>query len=101
MLVIRGEELHKVTVAAVSPEIFALALLVMADDGVCRAEDMACAAVVLLKADGAAVLVLALKAEDVLDRRAAEFIYALVVIADDADIPRAGTGDYSYPDIRR
>ena len=56
MLVICGEEFNKVAVAAVSPEVFALALLVMADDGVCRAEDMACAAVVLLKADGAAVL---------------------------------------------
>ena len=99
MLVICGEEFNKVAVAAVSPEVFALALLVMADDGVCRAEDMACAAVVLLKADGAAVLMLALKAEDVLDRRAAEFIYALVVIADDADIPPAAGQQLREPEL--
>ncbi len=88
MLVICGEEFNKVAVAAVSPEVFALALLVMADDGVRGVENVACAAVILLKADGAAVLILALKRENILYRRAAELIDALVIIADNADIPQ-------------
>ena len=50
---------------------------------------MAGTAVVLLEAYGAAALVLLFKAQYVFDRRAAELVDALVVVAHDADVPPA------------
>jgi hypothetical protein len=47
---------------------------------------MARRAVILRQTDDAGVLVLAFKAEDVFDRRAAKFVDALIIIADDADV---------------
>ena len=50
---------------------------------------MAGAAVILLQADGARTFVLLLKIEDVFDRRAPEFVDALVIVSDDADVAPA------------
>ena len=52
-------------------------------------QDAAGAAVVLLEADGARVFVLLFEIEDVLDRRAAELVDALVIVPDDADVAPA------------
>ena len=68
------------------PELFALAALVVGDDGVRRVQNRLCRAVVLLKADDLRAAVLRLKAQNILNRRAAEFIDALVVVAHNADI---------------
>ena len=45
-------------------------------------------AVVLLQPDEARALILVFKIQDVLDRRAAEAVNALVIVTDDADILR-------------
>ena len=58
----------------------------MRDDGVRRVQDRLRRAVVLLEPDHACALELLFKREDVLDRRTAEFVDRLIVVADDADI---------------
>ena len=80
---------QQVSPVLVCPELLALALAVVGDDGVGRVQNVGGTAVVLLKPDHPAVFVLILKAEDVFDRRAAEFIDALVVVADHADVAPA------------
>ena len=90
VVLIRGAvERERVTGISLCPERFALAAGVVGDDVVGRVQNAAGAAVVLLEADGARVLVLLFKIEDVLDRRAAELVDALVIIADDADVAPA------------
>ena len=89
MLVIGNVELNGLSPVAVCPKLLALAPGIVADDGVCRVEYARGAAVVLLKADDAAVFVFILKGQYVLYRCAAEFIDALVVIAHNADIAPA------------
>ena len=73
----------------VGPELLALALSVVGDDGVGRVQDVGGASVVLLKADDPAALVLAFKAQDIFNGGAAEFIDALVIVAHHADIAPA------------
>ena len=68
------------------PELFALSTLIIGDDGVGRVQDRLRRTVVLLQPDDLRAAVLRLKAENILDRSAAEFIDALVVIANDANI---------------
>ena len=82
-------ELDKLAVTGVCPQLLALAPLIVADNGVRRVKDMACTAVVLLKADSAAAFKLAFKGENVFYGRAAELIYALIVITYNAYISPA------------
>ena len=89
MLVIGDIELRLFAHIALCPQLLALASEVILDNGVCSAQDMPRAAVVLLKADNAAALVLILEREDIFYCRAAELINALIVVADDADIAPA------------
>ena len=89
VLVIGNIKLGLFTHVTLCPQLLALTAEVVFDNGVCRAEDMSRAAVVLLKADDAAALVLVLERKYVLDRCAAEFVNALVIIADDTDIAPA------------
>ena len=89
VLVIGNIKLGLFAHIALCPQLLALTAEVILDNGVCRAEDMSRAAVVLLKADDAAALVLVLERKYVLDRCAAEFVNALVIIADDAYIAPA------------
>ena len=96
---VRGDELGLVVLvhgrverelfarARVRPEGLALAGGVVRNHGVRGGEDVARGAVVLLEAYRPAALVLLLEGEDVLYRRAAELVDALVVVADDADVP--------------
>ena len=87
VVLVRGAvERERVTGIGLCPERFALAASVVGDDVVGGIEDAAGAAVVLLEADGARVLVLLFKIEDVLDRCAAELVDALVIVTDDADV---------------
>ena len=72
--------------AVLGPEVFALAGHVVADDLVGGVEDVLGGAVVLLEPDDGRAGELLLKAQDVLDGRAAELIDALVVVADDAEV---------------
>ena len=50
---------------------------------------MFCASVILFESDRAAVFILRFEGEDVFYIRAAEFIYALVVISDNSEVPVA------------
>ncbi len=86
VLICGAVERERVTGIGLCPERFALAAGVVGDDVVGGIQDAAGAAVVLLEADGAGILVLLFKVENVLDRRAAELINALVIVADDADV---------------
>ena len=89
VLICGAVERERVTGFGLRPERFALAAGVVGDNVVGSVEDAAGAAVVLLEADGAGILVLLFKVENVLDRRAAELINALVIVADDTDIAPA------------
>ena len=89
MLVIGNIKLDGLAGIAVCPELLALSADIVSDDGVCGLKDMRCAAVVLLKADDTAALVLVLEREYVLYRCATEFVDTLVIVADDADIAPA------------
>ena len=89
ILIPRLEERDGVAAGLRRPERFALALAVVCDDGVRRGENVAGRAVILFEPDDTCVRVLLFKGEDILDRRAAEFIDALVVVADNADVPAA------------
>ena len=77
---------HAVARARIGPESLALPASVVLDDGVRRVEDILRGAVVLLQADRAAALVFLFKVQNIRDVRAAEFVNALVIVADDADI---------------
>ena len=89
VLIVGDVKLYLVAVVLIRPQLLALAPLIVADNGVGSIQYVAGAAVILLKADGAALLILALERENILYRRAAEFIDALVIVADDADIAEA------------
>ena len=68
------------------PQVFALALRVLRDDGAGTFENDLRGAVVLLEADGAGVGELLLEIENVLDVRAAPAVDGLVFVADHADV---------------
>ena len=89
VLVIGNIKLGLFAHVTLCPQLLALTAEVVFDNGVCRAEDMSRAAVVLLKADDAAALIFVLERKYVLDRCAAELVNALVIIADDAYIAPA------------
>ena len=90
VVLVRGAvERERVTGFGLRPERFALSAGVVGDDVVGRVQDAAGAAVVLLETDGAGILILLFKVEDVLDRRTAELVDALVIVADDADVAPA------------
>ena len=89
VLVVGDVKLYLVAVVLICPQLLALTPLIVADNGVRGVENVACLAIILLKTDGAALLILALERENILYRRAAELIDALVIIADNADIAEA------------
>ena len=89
VLVIGNIKLWLFAHIALCPQLLAFTAEVVLDNGVCSAEDMPRAAIVLLKADDAASLILVLERKYVLDRCAAEFVNALVIIADNAYIAPA------------
>ena len=85
-LVVDPFQVNFVPSAVFGPEVFALAAFVMLDDLVCRVENRLSGAVVLLQPDNAGTFELLLKAQNILDGGAAEFVDALVVVADDAEV---------------
>ena len=72
--------------ALLSPELLALAPLVIADQRVCRVQDIAGRPVILFQPDGFRAGILLFKFQDIGNRRAPEFIDRLVVVADYADV---------------
>ena len=68
------------------PEVLALALAVVCDHGVGGVQNILRRTVILFQADDSRVRVTCFKAQDILDRRAAEAVNALVVVADHADV---------------
>ena len=68
------------------PQVLALTPAVVGNDGVGRVQDRLRGAVVLLQPDDLRALVLLLEREDIFDRRTAEFVDGLVVVADNADV---------------
>ena len=85
-LVLGDIELNFRALSVIRPEIFALSLFVVRNNGVGGIKYRLSRAVVLLEADNLCVLILLFKAQDVFDGSAAEAIDALIVIADDAYI---------------
>ncbi|MPM55031.1 hypothetical protein SDC9_101816 [bioreactor metagenome] len=69
------------------PEIFTLAALIVADDGVGRLKNMLGGAVILLQADHPGALVLLLEGQNVFDGRPSEAVDGLVVVPHHADVP--------------
>ena len=70
----------------IRPEFLALPALIVPDDGVGRVQNALGRAVVLLQTNHPGAGVVLLKVQNVLNRRAAEAIDALVVVADDAEV---------------
>ena len=89
VFVVRHVQLQRLPRPLVAPQLLALPPLVVADDGVGRVQDVGGAAVILLQPDGAAVFILLLKAEDVLNGGAPELVNALVVVAHHTDVAPA------------
>ena len=89
VFVVRHIQLQWLPRPLVAPQFLALPPLVVADDGVGRVQDVGGTTVVLLQPDGAAVLVLLLKAEDIFNGCAPELIDALVIVAHHADVAPA------------
>ena len=89
MLVVGDIEPDRVAPVLFRPQLLPLAAQIVADDAVGRVKDVAGAAVVLFQTDDPGVFILGLEGEDVFDRRPAELVDALVVVAHDADIARA------------
>ena len=85
-LVLSDIELYLCALSVVCPEIFALSLLIVRNNGVGGVKYRLSRAVILLKANDLCVFILLFKAQDIFYSRAAEAVDALVVIADDADI---------------
>ena len=86
ILVVEDEGGNRVPCAVGGPEGFALAVGVFGDDGVGGVENRPGGAVVLLEADDCAAGELFLKAQDILNGGAAEFINTLVVVAHDTEV---------------
>ena len=78
---------RELAVPRLGPERLGLALAVVGDQRVRDAEDRLRRAVVLLHEEHGRVGVVALEVEEVLDRRAAPGVHALVGVADDAEVP--------------
>ena len=70
-----------------SPERFPFAFAVVLNDAVCRLQNRRSRAVILLQTDHLGARKMLFKAENVLDRSAAEPVNALVVIADHTHVP--------------
>ena len=77
---------HGFAVACLGPQGFALAILVVLDDGIGRRQDAGCGTVVLLQTYDPGLGVVALKVEDIANISAAELVYRLVIVADYAKI---------------
>src|SRR5919106_1804307 len=78
---------HGLALAELAPEVLRLALAIVGDDGVGRAQDRVGGAVVLLERDRAGAPEVALELEDVADVRAPEGVDGLVRVADGEDVP--------------
>ncbi len=87
VLVLDLEGMHGLTLAELREELLRLALAVVRDDRVGRAEDRVRRAVVLLEGDRARVGEVALELHDVADVGAAEGVDRLVRIAHGANVP--------------
>ena len=101
-------ERQLVTVLLFRPKLLSFAAYVITDNVVGRVKYISRRAVILLQPDYPRVFVFALKAQDIFNRRASEFINTLIIVPDDADVlagRREGSpayiGDCSCPDTRR
>ena len=86
LLRIRTMQTNFLAGAVVCPQLFALTAGIVADDLVCRGENVLRGAVVLLQTDGFGVPVLLLKFQNIRDGRTAEFIDTLVIVTDNTDV---------------
>jgi hypothetical protein len=82
LLAVALDDTHRLAVAEVAPQLLLEQLRVVADDRVGGAQDVAGRAVVLLERDHLELRELLRQAAQVLDRRAAPAVDALVVVAD-------------------
>ena len=73
-------------VVGVCPKLFALSVDVVRDNSVCGGKDVARGTVILFKTDGLYVIIGLVEAKYVFDRRTAEGIYRLIVIAHNANV---------------
>ena len=78
---------HQLAAAVLRPQGLALAALVVANDRVCRVQNVLRGAIILFQPDDPRALELPLKAEDIGDIRAPEAVNALVVVTYHTDVP--------------
>ena len=88
-LVVALDQRDRIAGAEVAPELLLVELGVVADDGVGRGQDAAGRAIVLLERDDPQLRVVGRQTLQVLDRRAAPAVDALVVVADRGEVGRA------------
>ena len=86
VLVLGPVQDRELAVAGLGPQALRLAVHVVLDQRVRDAQDVLRGAVVLLHQEDRRVGIVALEVQDVLDRRAAPRVHALVGVADDADV---------------
>ena len=72
--------------AVLRPQRFAFSLGVMRNDGVRSVQNILRRAIILLQTNDRRILKRIFKAQNVFDRRTAEFVDALVVVADHAEV---------------
>ena len=72
--------------AAIRPQCFSLAALIVANNGVGGIQNMPRGAVVLLQTDGTSACILLFKVEDIINIRATETVDTLVIVAHHADV---------------
>ena len=100
VLVLDLEDAHGIALAELGEEVLRLALAVVRDHGVRRAEDRVRRAVVLLERDRARAGEVALELEDVADVGAAERVDRLVGVADGEKVPVLSGQELQQPVLR-
>ena len=100
VLVLDLDDADGIALAEVGEELLRLALAVVLDDRVGRAEDRVRRAVVLLERDDPRAGEVALELHDVADVRAAERVDRLVRVADGADVPVLAAEELEQPVLR-
>jgi hypothetical protein len=100
MLVLDFDDADRIAFAELAPEVLRLALAVLRDDGVRRAQDRVRRAVVLLQGDLLGPAEVALELHDVADIRPAEGVDGLIGIADGEDVLVLAGQELQQPVLR-
>ena len=86
VFILRDYNVDLIALGTLAPEVFALAVFIVAYYCVCSFENVCTGAVILLKLDNTAAGVLVFKTENIFNSGTAEAINTLVIIANHTDI---------------